>query len=176
MTIQEALDTFETIGVVSSNSIDQAQLAAALETAADHSYRTKTNLAMAGVDGAPDWLGFEMYLWKLSERLRPLFKVRKDWRSGSEILKSMVSVCQRREFGKGRQNFVLLIGDFGGVAESNELGVLLNDSNVQGHVIKALVKQRNTRFQDKVANTIPALSGWTKSVAKKYVALNRDNP
>ena len=126
---------------------------------------------MAGVDGAPDWYGFEMALWKLSERLRSVLSVRKDWRSGSEVLQAVLRLCRNQSYAKGRQNFVLMLGDFGGAGEAATLGDLLADTDVQGHAIKALCKLRDHRFRTAVERLMPSLQGWSKSAAKKYLTL-----
>lgn len=171
MNTKEASDMIEAVGAVPPKTLDGAQLGAAMLVAADSWRATRTGLSMAGVDGAPDWHGFETALWKLSERLRPTLLARKDWRSGSDIMKAMLHLCRNQSYGKGRQNFVLMLGDFGGAIEVDALGDLLFDADVQGHAIKALCKLRNDRFRTVVERLLPSLQGWSKSAAKKYLAL-----
>jgi len=173
MNIEDAAVLIEAVGSAPSKSLDGALLATALIVTAENLRETRTGLSMAGVDGAPDWLGFETALWKLSERLRPVFAARKDWRSGSEIMNAVIHICCNQNYAKGRQNFVLMLGDFGGTSEAIELGKLLSDTDVQGHAIKALCKLRDDRFRASVESLMPSLKGWTKSAAKKYLSLPR---
>ena len=171
MSIEEALAVIDTVGVTPSRALDGSQLAMAIEVVAKNWHATRTGLSMVGVDGAPDWLGFETALWKLSERLRPVLSARKDWRSESDIMQAVVRLCRNQSYAKGRQNFVLMLGDFGGPREAEELGHLLTDTDVQGHAIKALCKLRDDRFRAAVKNLAPLLHGWSKSAAKKYLSL-----
>lgn len=171
MTTEEASDLVETVGKVPPKSLNGAQIGTALLIVAENWRSTKMGLSMAGVDGAPDWLGFETALWKLSERLRPAVSARKDWRSGSEVIRAVLHLCRNQSYAKGRQNFVLMLGDFGGADEAAALGDLLTDSDVQGHAITALCKLRDNRFRSVVEKVMPSLQGWSKSAAKKYLAV-----
>ena len=171
MTTEEASALIEAVGSTSSKLLDGARLGAAMLVAAENWRSTKNGISMAGVDGAPDWFGFETALWKLSERLRPVFAARKDWRSGSEMMNAVLLLCQNQSYAKGRQNFVLMLGDFGGRKEVATLGDLLTDTEVQGHAIKALCKLRDDRFRETVEGIMPSLKGWSKSAAKKYLSL-----
>jgi hypothetical protein len=171
MTAEEASALIEAVGETPPKSLDGARLGAALLFVAEDWRVTRTGLSMAGVDGAPDWLGFETGLWRLSERLRPVLSARKDWRSESPIMQAVLQLCRNQSYSKGRQNFVLMLGDFGGANEATTLGDLLTDTDVQGHAIKALCKLRDGRFRAVVERVMPSLQGWSKSAAKKYLAL-----
>ena len=171
MTDEVASALIEAVGTTPPKSLDGSRVGAALLVVAEKWRSTRTGLSMAGVDGAPDWLGFETALWKLSERLRPVVSARKDWRSESEIMQAILRLCGNQSYAKGRQNFVLMLGDFGGKKEATALGDLLMDTDVQGHAIVALHKLRDGRFRGSVERLIPALQGWSKSAAKKYLSL-----
>jgi hypothetical protein len=170
MTAEEASALIEVLAETPPKSLDGARLGTAVLVVAENWRVTRTGLSMAGVDGAPDWLGFETALWRLSERLRPVISARKDWRSGSEIMHAVLRLCRNQSYAKGRQNFVLTLGDFGGANEAAILGDLLTDTDVQGHAIKALCKLRDDRFRAVVERVMPSLKGWSKSAAKKYLA------
>lgn len=171
MTAEEASALIEAVGATPLKSLDGSRLGTALLVVAENWRSTRTGLSMAGVDGAPDWLGFETALWKLSERLRPVLSARKDWRSESEIMQAVLRLCRNQSYAKGRQNFVLMLGDFGGPEEAAALGDLLTDTDVQGHAIKALCKLRDDRFRGTVERLMPSLQGWSKTAAKKYLTL-----
>jgi hypothetical protein len=171
MTTEEALTLIEAVGETPPKSLDGPRLGTALLVIAEIWRVTRTGLSMSGVDGAPGWFGFETALWRLSERLRQVLSARKDWRSGSAIMQAVLQLCRNQSYAKGRQNFVLMLGDFGGANEATTLGDLLNDTDVQGHAIKALCKIRDDRFRAVVERVMPSLQGWSKSAAKKYLAL-----
>jgi hypothetical protein len=171
MTLEEASALIDDIGVAAPKSLDGPSIAAALTIFADHLRKTRTDLSMAGVDGAPSWAAYETELWQLSERLRPVLLTRKDWRADSAVLKALASICKNRSYSKGRQNMVLMLGQFGGIGEATALSAMIDDPDVQGHVFKALSKLRDARYQESVAQLIPQLSGWKRAAAKKYLAL-----
>jgi hypothetical protein len=172
MTLEEASAVMESVGVTAPKELDGTAVAVALPIIAKHLRRTRTGLSMAGIDGAPDWLGYESDLWKLSGRLRPVLSARKDWRSGSDVLKALALICNDQSYSKGRQYMIMMLGEFGGTSEATEISALLDDPEVQGHVYKALTKLRDTRHQGTVERLVPKLSGWVKAAAKKYVALS----
>jgi|GEM_PF-4511108 len=171
MTLDEATALINDIGVAAPNSLDGPSIAAALTIFADHLRKTRTDLSMAGVDGAPDWATYETMLWHLSERLRPVLLTRKDWRADSPVLKALTLICKNRSYSKGRQNMVLMLGQFGGTGEATALSSLIDDPDVNGHVFKALSKLRDASCQESVSLMIPQLSGWKRAAAKKYLTL-----
>lgn len=172
MTLEQAEMVIEQIGTCPLKEVDGNAVADALPILAANLRETRKGLSMAGVDGAPDWLGFESALWKLSEKLRPLIASRKEWREGSAVLDALTSICVDRRNGKGRQNMVLMLGEFGGASTANVIGSLLNDSQVQGHAIKALIRLKDPTNRAVVEQLLPTLTGWMKSAAKKYLAIN----
>lgn len=171
MTLEEASRTVEGLTASNAKALDGMRLASALPIFAEHLRQTRTGLSMAGVDGAPDWRGFETALWKLSETLRPLMSARRDWRSGSDVLKAVVLLCKDPGYGKGRQNLVLILGQFGGASEATVLASLLDDPDVQGHAIKALARIKDLRYHVEVEKRVAKLKGWMRGAAKRYLAL-----
>lgn len=149
--------------------LDGERLGMSLLSEADDMLRTRRSLSMRGVDGAPDWLAYETALWQISERMRPLLAARKDLHGTGPIMAAIQALCSRKEFGKGRQNFVLMLGDFGGPSAVEILGTLLGDPEVEGHALKALYKLRAFRFVDEANAIVSRSSGWVRTAATKYL-------
>lgn len=128
-----------------------------------------TSNYMDGVDGAPDWLEFEHRLWQLGETLRKVIKVKK-WKGKNALLDTIAEILCDPKFGKGRQTFALLLGDFGGREYGQSLGAVLNDSEVNGHSIKALCKAKINGYRIPVQAVLDSSKGWVRTAAKKYLS------
>jgi hypothetical protein len=129
----------------------------------------KSQVYMAGVGGAPDWLEYEHWVWQLGEALRFLFKKKKGWHGKSKLLDTCAEILTDDSYGKGRQTFALLLGDFGKGNYGSSLGAMLNDSEVQGHCIKALAKAGIKGFADEIHAIENASHGWIRKAASGYL-------
>jgi len=125
---------------------------------------------MAGVGGAPDWLGYENALWELSEDLRALLRRERATTAPSPLMDAVAKLVADVRFGKGRQNFVLVRGEFGGPEYREDLAVLLDDDDIQAHVLSALVSISDGRHvvrAEKIA--VSARSVAARRAAKRYL-------
>ena len=147
---------------------DQVVVSGAVETLCLYWLTTLTGVEMQGQLGATDWKSFEMRIWRLGESLR-LFLKKKRWRGRGPLLDAVAKVLSDGRFGKGRQTFALLLGDFGGQEYREPLGHVLEDKEVWGHVIKALTKARILGFAGEVAGIQAQESGWIQAAARKYL-------
>lgn len=79
-----------------------------------------------------------------------------------------------RSLGKGRQSLIPLLADWGDGEFGETLGLLVADSEVRGHAIKALTKARIGGHREQVQKVAEETSGWIRQAAKKY--LSKVNP
>ena len=157
-------------GELTSEEASGRRLAEAFRLLAEDALEKRRGLSMKGVNGAPDWLGYEQAVWHASEELRSQLRRNKKLRGDSALFHMCSQIAADRRFGKGRQNIVAIIGDFGDATHVSLLGTLLGDPEVYGHVIKALAKSRVAGFTDQVAKILEQeKTGWIKSAAKKYL-------
>jgi hypothetical protein len=150
---------------------DQAHIGAAARVLCEHWLQTLTAIEMNGQLGAPDWKGYELRIWRLGESLRLFLRTKKGWRGPGVLLDAVAAVLRDRRFGKGRQTFALLLGDFGGQAYGEQLASVLDDREVWGHAIKALTKAKIPHYAAEVAAVQTQETGWIRAAARKYLQL-----
>ncbi|WP_223284253.1 hypothetical protein [Kosakonia sp. SMBL-WEM22] len=115
---------------------------------------TRTGLSMKGVDGAPDWYGYERIIWEsVFKYLEPILKIKK-FRGKNELLDGMLSLCLKKEYGKGRQSLVMLIGKYGAIDYASSLARLIDDPEVSIHVIGALTQMKDLSHYEKIKKNI----------------------
>jgi hypothetical protein len=149
---------------------DQVMVAEAIVAMCEHWVASSRSLAMKGELGAADWAAFELEIWTLGETLRLFLKRKKQWRGPGALMDAVARILRRKDFGKGRQTFALLLGDFGGITYSTELGAAIGDPEIAGHSIKALTKLRVPGHEPAVQAVIQRETGWVRSAARKYLA------
>jgi hypothetical protein len=174
MKIEEARAVLDAIREKRPGDIVAPAVASMLIALANYFYDTRKGIAMKGVQGAPDWMGYETSLWKLSEEIRQWLRKQKNLRGSSPLLDACSEIAVDVRFGKGRQNLVLMLGEFGNASYGTVLGTLLLDPEVCGHAVKALVKAKVPGFQSEVEHVLrTAKEPWIRSAAKKYLEVCR---
>lgn len=131
---------------------------------------TRRGLSMKGVDGAPDWYGYERLIWDASFKyIEPILKIKK-FKDENKIVDGVLSLCLNQRYGKGRQSLVILIGKYGANTYASSLAFLLDDPEVSIQVIAALTKMKDLSQYEKV-NIIAAEKKATpeRLYAKKYI-------
>lgn len=147
---------------------NESDFSEAVQLMCDDYFENHKGTEMIGVRGSPDWQDFEMRIWELGESIRQLLKKKKKWLKSKNLLGVILMICKKEEYGKGRQSFVLLLGEFDKSETSEVLGNLLDDREVKGHAIKALTKSKNDKYLDKVCGIAKTETGWIKSAANSY--------
>jgi hypothetical protein len=148
---------------------DHAQL---LLEVAEEAAATKRGRSMPGVNGAPDWLGYETMLWQHSEDLRQYVRTRRRLRGSSPLFETVAEIVRNPAYGKGRQNFVLVLGQFGGAEYTDVIAGLLGDPEVESHALRALRKQKDGRFVEEArAMAENPSSGAARHEAHKYLKI-----
>ena len=149
---------------------EEKDVARALQDLPDYFFRTRKGLSTRGVRGAPRWLGYEDDIWQLSEKVRQYLRSHKKLRGKNLILDEVERLVIEKRYGKGRQNFLLILGDYGRGAYGETLGALLDDPEVYGHATKALAKARIDGYRAKVESLLEKERvSWIRSAAKTYL-------
>jgi len=159
------------LGLKPAKEIDPAALADATKIVAEHYLEVRRVRSKRGVDGAPDWLGFETDIWQLSEEIREFLLSRRDLRGSNAFMDVIAEFACDRRYKKGRQNFILVLGSYGDGSYADELASQLNDTDVAGHVVEALTRMKATGYTEAVRNVLESTKyGWIKTAAKRYIA------
>lgn len=155
----------------SPDLVDVDDVVLAIEILPLYYPQTGRAIHMEGVHGAPNWLEHESMTWELSELVRSWLKA-KQIAVSSRVLNAIARLVQDKRHAKGRQNFVLLLGEFGGSGYGATLEPLLGDPSVAGHVVKALLKSRTPGYAAPVQKLLSETRvGWIKQAAKKYLTI-----
>jgi hypothetical protein len=154
----------------STPEADVVDVATALRVLSENDFEVRKNVSMGGIKGAPDWAGYETSLWTLGEHIRPWLKKRRDLRGRNALLDAINEIVVNPKFGKGRQNLILLLGDYGDKSYGMSIAGLLSDSDVLGHAIKALTKLGINGLDDVVSAIMrDTTHGWIRTASKKYL-------
>lgn len=116
-----------------------------------------------------DWYSYEYEIWAMGEKLRHLLVINNKWRGKCELLDTVAKIVQIKDYGKGREPFVLILGSYGKGKYNDELGRLINDEEIIGHVIDSLYKGKAKGYETKIFQIFNTKKGWIKKVAQKYI-------
>ena len=149
---------------------DGEDLPALLRVVAQDARASLPGVSMKGAGGAPDWAGYESFLWEVSEDLRQYVKKRRSIRSDHRVWAAVAELVADRSYGNGRENFVLMLGQYGGSAYADLIAEQLDDPAVSAHAIRALRLLDDGRFVDQ-ARTLEAEppTGAARFEARKYL-------
>lgn len=114
------------------------------------------------------WYRFEYLIWIFGEDLRIILKNKK-FNKSELIANAVIRVLNDKRYGKGRETFALLIGYFKFQLNEKDVGVLLEDEDVYGHVIVSLRKLKMRGFEERMKHIINSEKDWKKAEAKKYL-------
>lgn len=169
MDIQQSKLVLERLEQKDKNLDNQSEIAEAITFLSDYWFRNFKSLGMKGVEGAPDWLSFELKIWELGELLRLFLLKKKNWRGKNVILDAVEKVLKEKKYEKGRQTFALLLGDFGRGEYGETLGSVLDQADVYGHAIDSLRKAKIGNFIEEIKKISEIEKGWIRNSAKKYL-------
>jgi hypothetical protein len=114
------------------------------------------------------WYSFEYNIWRLGENLRNIIKKR-NFKKSARVEKTIIDVLMNNRYGKGRETFALLVGEFKFHLSDKQIEILLEDKDIYGHLINSLRKLKIKGFDEKMKSIINSEKGWIKSEAKKYL-------
>ena len=84
------------------------------------------------------WRRFESLVWTLGESFRRVMLRIRRLRRCERVFEAVRFLCFDRRFGKGRESFTMLLGQYGGEAQIPALIKLLGDPEICGHAVYAL--------------------------------------
>jgi hypothetical protein len=115
------------------------------------------------------WYSYEYKIWNLGENIRLLLKKRKDIRNSDFLQKEINKIISDKKFGKGREPFALLPGEYKFFSNIETLIKMINDEEIQGHIIISLIKLKVKGLDKEMKVIADTKTGWVSKEAKKYL-------
>ena len=115
------------------------------------------------------WYGYENLIWDLGESFRRVLKRNRALRGRDTIFEAIERVCLDARYGKGRESFTMLLGQYGGPRRVPVLLRLLDDPEVCGHALYALRLLGRSGAESRARTLLSSPSVWIRGEAKKYL-------
>ncbi len=115
------------------------------------------------------WHGYEHLIWTLGESFRRVLKRERGLRGRDAVFEAIERVCLDRRFGKGRESFTMLLGQYGGPRRVPVLLRLLDDPEVCGHALYALRLLGKEGAEGRARALLNSPTAWIRREAKKYL-------
>ena len=122
-----------------------------------------------GPRGPITWVGHESLSWALGESIRQALRRGRTLRGDPVLWRALETVATERTVGKGRQPFVMLLGQYGGGDRSEVLLRLLDDPEVVGHALYALRLLALPGAEAKARELEKSGHTWIRNEARKYL-------
>jgi hypothetical protein len=117
----------------------------------------------------PEWDIYERKIWKNGEIIRQLFSESKGLLKDQALTSRIMSICINRKSKRGRQSFILLLGNTDCEMYADKLITELEDKFVYGQIIMCIYKMKSGKYVDKIKSFCEVEETWVKNIAKKYV-------
>lgn len=117
---------------------------------------------------AHDWYEFEHELWEVGENIRQILSKNKNKPNNIQI-ERIIKICFDKRAKRGRQSFVMLLGRKMYCSYANQIVLLLNDDDVDGHVIYSLYKMGAKDYVELIEPFITHKRTWIRNEAKRYI-------
>ena len=114
------------------------------------------------------WRRYENLVWTLGESFRRIMLHNKGLRKSERVFDSVRAVCSDDRFGKGRESFTMLLGQYGGSAQITALMGLLDDPEICGHAVYALRLLGAVEAAENVRPFLNSPKAWIKQEALMY--------
>lgn len=124
--------------------------------------------------GIYEWHDFEHKIWNTGEKIRQLISV-KHTAFNCDQINRILNICLDKRARRGRQSFVMLLGKTKYCEYANALVPLLQDDDVNGHVIDTLYKMRANGYVALITPFLKHKQTWIRNIAKKYVQKFKDS-
>ena len=116
----------------------------------------------------PDWYVFEHEIWGIGEEIRQLtLKYKKTF--SKEQLERIIDICLDKRVKRGRQSFVMLLGKKAYCDYADSIIHLIEDEDVDGHVIDTLYKMQAGQYVNLITPFAEHKITWIKNEAKRYI-------
>lgn len=167
MAYLDANRTLETLG--DSSEVGEADMLAVLDQAPDLLGRfTESSDVHVGHD-VITWCNYENLLWTMGESFRRLLKRHRNLRRSAALWERIQLLCLNTRYGKGRESFTMLLGQYGGEARVPVLIELLDDPQVYGHALYAMRLLGDPRAVSAARRLLGSPKAWVRSEARKYL-------
>lgn len=123
---------------------------------------------MESVPDVHGWYEFEHQLWNVGEEIRQFLTVNKNKLNANQI-ERIIRICLDNKAKRGRQSFVMLLGKKIYHSYANRLVTLLDDDDVDGHVIDSLYKMGASEYVELIRPFLTHKQTWIKNEAKRYI-------
>lgn len=120
-----------------------------------------------------EWHDFEGKIWDMGEQIRQLVFTSKAYFNNDQINR-ILHICLDKRAKRGRQSFVMLLGKAKYCQFAHALIPLLEDEDVNGHVIDTLYKMRAGGYVSLITPFLKHKRTWIRNTAKKYVQKFKD--
>lgn len=150
---------------------DQREIARAVSARCKFLRKNKLRADVPLEPDWPVWFEFEHEIWRLGEDLRQLLQLRKKWRGRCDLLNEVAEIASCREFGKGRESFVMLL-KYGHADYKACIRKLLKDKQVSGHAIHAANRGKIPGLSKQVLPFAESSKAWVRKEAKKYLVFD----
>lgn len=115
-----------------------------------------------------EWYDFEHKIWNIAEEIRQLVFISKKTFNDNQIDR-ILTICMDKRAKRGRQSFVMLLGRKKYCDYAEVLIPLLNDGDVDGHIIDTLYKMQVSGYVMLITPFLNHKRTWIRNTAKKYV-------
>lgn len=115
-----------------------------------------------------EWHDFELKLWAIGEEIRQAVSSYKHAFNDRQI-ERILHVCLDKRAKRGRQSFVMLLGRKQYCNYSDVLIPLLDNGDVNGHVIDTLYKMQADGYGAFITPFLNHRQTWIRNIAKKYI-------
>lgn len=123
----------------------------------------------ADLSAAPEWYAFEHDIWALGEQIRRLLIQAPRLRRNLVVQAALLEVaCDRRAL-RGRQSFIMLLGNKWSAIHAAALAAHLDDPSVDGHVISTLYRMKARGLVDQVTPFTAHEQAWIRREARRYL-------
>lgn len=115
-----------------------------------------------------DWYKFEHEIWTIGENIRQLIS-QNSKKLNSVHVERIIKICLDKKAKRGRQSFVMLLAKRMYTDHAERIVCLLNDNDVDGHVINTLYKMQASNYVHLIEPFLNHNCTWIRNEAKRYV-------
>ena len=119
--------------------------------------------------GAPEWYPFELEAWPIGENVRQAFSKNPKLRKREVLLSKVAEVATCRNLRRGRQSFIMALAFVSAHQYAEPLAAFLADPDVNGHILRTLLKMRASGFAREAKLLLHSEESWKRRWAKKYL-------
>ena len=112
---------------------------------------------------------FEDVIWALGEGFRHVLKRSPKLRQHPTLFKHIGALCLDTNNRKGRESFMMLLGQYGGPNQVPMLVSLLADPEVEGHALLGLRSLKAPGGREAAKRLLSDGNAWKRTEAKKYL-------